>query len=209
MDKEENHLLRPLILSPISKEIQNKAETIRTGSASTENDFVQSVTSEIEKHYAIENSEQFVGGMGENDGGVWMVSGGTGDTLDYWEVIREIIKEVKENRHGIPFGLYTSGLSSAPESIYSELKTEIGLSSIQVSLLSHAPDKYASLRKMQDISQAQKDFGQVCNFVVNAAESGFPVVAAVAGGEHAKGASELAKALGAVDIVVYDNVGVD
>ena len=100
VDKEENHLLRPLILSPISKEIQNKAETIRTGSASTENDFVQSVTSEIEKHYAIENSEQFVGGMGENDGGVWMVSGGTGDTLDYWEVIRgEICKFIVFNMY--------------------------------------------------------------------------------------------------------------
>lgn len=116
----------------------------------------------------------------------------------------DIIREVKGNRHGIPFGLYTSGITNAPDTISSELKTEIGLSSIQVSLLSYTPDKYASLRQNQDKSQAQREFGQVCNFIVNAAESGFPVVAAVAGGEHAKGASELAKALGAVDVVVYD-----
>ena len=116
----------------------------------------------------------------------------------------DITREVKGNRHGIPFGLYTSGITKAPDTISSELKTEIGLSSIQVSLLSYTPDKYASLRQNQDKSQAQREFGQVCNFIVNAAESGFPVVAAVAGGEHAKGASELAKALGAVEVVVYD-----
>jgi hypothetical protein len=119
-------------------------------------------------------------------------------------VSADITREVKGNRHGIPFGLYTSGITNAPDTISSELKTEIGLSSIQVSLLSYTPDKYASLRQNQDKSQAQREFGQVCNFIVNAAESGFPVVAAVAGGEHAKGASELAKALGAVDVVVYD-----
>ena len=53
-----------------------------------DDDVVQSIAGQIEKHYALENSEQFVGGMGENDGGVWITSDGDGDTLDYWEEIR-------------------------------------------------------------------------------------------------------------------------
>ncbi len=234
-----NILRCPMILSPVTaslkttKEMLTGSRTIHmedlamtdTTSGTECDDFVQSVASEIEKHYAIENSEQFVGGMGENDGGVWILSSphGSRDTLEYWAVIRDVIQTVKQNRHGIPFGLYTSGIingtaesaSTIPPFIHSELNSTIGLSSIQVSLLSYTPDKYASVRMLMqqeggiadlDMSQAQKDFGQVCNFIVNASESGFPVVAAVAGGEHAKGASELAIALGAVDVVVYDQI---
>jgi len=49
---------------------------------------IDSIASSIEEHYAIENSEQFVGGMGENDGGVWISSDTNVDTLYYWEDIR-------------------------------------------------------------------------------------------------------------------------
>jgi len=54
------------------------------------------------------------------------------------------------------------------------------------------------------LAKAQSDFGQVCNFIATAAESGFPVIAAVVG-KH--GGAELAKALGAVDVAVYDGIG--
>ena len=84
------------------------------------------------------------------------------------------------------------------------LKSHIGLSSIQVSLLSSDPQSYASIRGMQDKMKAQQDFGQVCNFIAMAAESGFPVIAALVGGKYARGGAELAKSLGAVDTVVYD-----
>lgn len=114
---------------------------------------------------------------------------------------------MKQNRHGIPFGAYTSGILTENTEIATQLKTEIGLSTIQVSLLSYSPASYGSIRGIQDPSTAQKDFGQVCNFIATAAESGFPVIAAVAGGKHAGGASELAKALGAVDVVVYHEIG--
>lgn len=121
----------------------------------------------------------------------------------------DIIQEVKQSRHGIPFGVYTSGQSQNPD-IATQLRTEIGLSSIQVSLLSNTPGNYAAIYSKHAVGatiNAQRDFGQVCNFIVTAAESGFPVVAAVAGGRHATGGTELAKALGAVDVAVYNEIG--
>lgn len=166
------------------------------------NGLTESVVSQIEKHYSIENSGQFVGGMGENDDGVWISAISTVDTLDYWEVIADIVKEVKEQRHGVPFGVYTSGILKDPE-IATRLKSDIGLSSVEVSLLSDNPEGYASIRGIKDMTKAQEDFGKVCNFIVTAAESGFPVVAALAGGKNARGGAELAKSLGAVDTVVY------
>jgi hypothetical protein len=47
-----------------------------------------SAAEQIEKHYCIENSKQFVGGMGENDEGVWISAISTLDTLDYWDDIK-------------------------------------------------------------------------------------------------------------------------
>jgi hypothetical protein len=47
-----------------------------------------SAAAQIEKHYCIENSKQFVGGMGENDKGVWISAISTSDTLDYWDDIK-------------------------------------------------------------------------------------------------------------------------
>mmetsp|Transcript_11147 Transcript_11147/g.20865 ORF Transcript_11147/g.20865 Transcript_11147/m.20865 type:complete len:145 (+) Transcript_11147:152-586(+) len=43
---------------------------------------------QIEKHYCIDNSKQFVGGMGENDQGVWISAISNLDTLDYWDDIK-------------------------------------------------------------------------------------------------------------------------
>ena len=58
------------------------------------------------------------------------------------------------------------------------------------------------------MSQGQREFGQVCSFIVNATESGFPVIVGVgagAGENESSSAiaatSELAKALGAIDVV--------
>lgn len=73
------------------------------------------------------------------------------------------------------------------------------------SLISSNPQSYAAIRGINDLDKAQRDFGQVCNFIATAAESGFPVIAAVLGGKHASGGAELAKSLGAVDVVFYDS----
>ena len=70
---------RPYILTPSAKDV--KELEISQG-------LINSIASSIEEHYAIENSEQFVGGMGENDGGVWISSDTNVDTLYYWEDIR-------------------------------------------------------------------------------------------------------------------------
>lgn len=99
--------------------------------------------------------------------------------------------------------MHTSGIVN-DANVATMLKSDLGLSSIQVSLLSSDPQSYASIRGIQDMTKAQQDFGQVCSFIATAAESGFPVVAALAGGKHARGGAELAKSLGAVDTIVYD-----
>lgn len=181
----------------------NKKQVVKQLDISQGLSIQSNIAAQIEKHYCIESSNQFVGGMGENDGGVWISAISTLDTLDYWDDIKDIVQQVKEKRHGVPFGVHTSGIVK-DVNVATKLKTDLGLSSIQVSLLSSDPQSYASIRGIQDMSKAQQEFGQVCNFIATAAESGFPVTAAVAGGKHARGGGELAKSLGAVDTIVYD-----
>ena len=74
---------RPYILTPkrVSPVEEINELTI------TQHGLVDSIASSIEKHYAIEKG-QFVGGMGESDGGVWISSETSFDTLYYWEHIR-------------------------------------------------------------------------------------------------------------------------
>lgn len=81
---------RPVILSP---DISSFPTTELSLSASSPvND---QIAESIEAHYTLDNdgsgnSQQFVGGMGESDGGVWFLSRETDslDTLDYWESIQ-------------------------------------------------------------------------------------------------------------------------
>jgi len=170
---------------------------------------LESISSRIEARYGLDNQAQFVGGMGENDGGVWFVADTLDDfdTLDYWEQIRDVIRNVKENRHGIPFGLYTSGIIDNKE-LASDFKGSIGISSIQVTLGAADPKSYGDIISInhENKSLSNAMFGEVCNFIVLSSESGFPVTAALAGGKHAAPGNELAKALGAIDTVVYDQI---
>jgi len=77
---------RPYILTP-SKSLPPVEEMNEL--TITQQGLVDSIASSIESHYAIENSKgQFVGGMGESDGGVWISSEASFDTLHYWEHIR-------------------------------------------------------------------------------------------------------------------------
>ncbi len=172
-------------------------------------DNIQSLNDIIESHYTLDDRDQFVGGMGENDGGVWFVNNDDDennlDTLDYWEEIRNVIQTVKANRHGIPFGVYTSGIIKNKD-IISNLKESVGISSVQVTLGSGDPTSYSQVVGGRTDMSSNEAFGEVCNFIVQSAESGFPVTVAVAGGKHAGPGSELAKALGAVEVVIYKNI---
>ena len=118
----------------------------------------------------------------------------------------DVIQEIKQNRHGIPFGIYTSGIIKNKDIISHNLKEHIGISSLQVTLGSGDPQSYSQVVCCDNGKNSNTSFGEVCNFIAQSSESGFPVVAAVAGGRHAGSGSELAKALGAVDIVIYDNL---
>ena len=117
----------------------------------------------------------------------------------------DIISETKEKRHGVPFGIYTSGIMKNKE-IITSLKESVGISSIQVTLGSGDPQSYSQVVGCRGDIDKNTAFGQVCEFIVQTSESGFPVTAAVASGKHAGAGGELAKALGAVDVVVYDNI---
>jgi len=197
----------PLILSPC---LQMSDEMLHPLTATNEDGIVQLIVGEIERHYSLEDggsegasTRQFVGGMGENDGGVWFTSSCQRDTLYYYSEIKDIIQLTKQSRHGVPFGVYTSGWVDTNVDL-----SELGLSSAVVSLLSDNPIGYGDLLKLKDQALSQRRFGQVCSFLANISESGFPTTAAVAGGRHAAGGGDLAKALGAVDVEIYDDVGV-
>ena len=83
IDSSSENSGRPYILTP---NLMPSAREIKELEISE--GLIDSIASSIEEHYAIENSEQFVGGMGENDGGVWISSDTNVDTLYYWEDIR-------------------------------------------------------------------------------------------------------------------------
>ena len=206
--------LSPFILSPYDSESDPIGKVVIDANSSSSESYLEvteSIAARIEAHYALENDgNQFVGGMGENDGGVWFVSskGDYWDTLDHWQLIRDVVHKVRQNRHGIPFGLLTSGRTQTPEPDYAsaelatKLRYEIGLSSAEVTLGTGDPVSYGQLSGLKG-EEANRAFGEVCNFIVLAAESGFPVRVAVAGGVHAGPGQSLAKACGAVDVTVY------
>lgn len=167
-----------------------------------DNSAITSITTVIEKYYSLDTSDHFVGGMGESDGGVWLASETLSgiDTLDFMEEISEISRKIKQSRHGIKFGVYTSGLVN--DATICENLANLGISMMKVSLLASNPVAYGKLTGVNS-SDSSKAFGQVCGFIALASESGFKVTAAV-GSSDKSAASELAKALGAVDVAVYN-----
>jgi len=173
---------------------------------------------EIEKQYHLDETKiQFVGSMGEADGGVWFTSYPYFDSsplpviepLTKWELIRDTIAVVKKHRrHGIPFGVYTSGLVDL--SLASKLKDGIGLKRCIVSLGVSNPSSFEEkmfIGKKADDNREDEDpskqFQSVCSFIALAAESGFPIEVAVFEGKESAAASDLAKSLGAVHVHTF------
>jgi hypothetical protein len=71
-----------------NSQYNNKKQVVKQLDISQGLSIQSSIAAQIEKHYCIESSNQFVGGMGENDGGVWISAISTLDTLDYWDDIK-------------------------------------------------------------------------------------------------------------------------
>jgi len=128
--------------------------------------------------------------------GVWFAAinpiQGKKDALEYSDLVQQSITLVKEERHGVPFGLYTSGIltsSSLPP------LEKIGLDYLQVSLFAGSPVEYAKATR-----QSEKDaiggFGQVCALIAEAAELGVAVEVGVLK-DYAASATDLAMSLGA------------
>lgn len=152
----------------------------------------------VDHHYSSDDSsQQFVGGMGESDAGVWFASKSR-DPLHSYKLIQESIALVKQSRHGVPFGVYTSGVNLPKELPPLE---EIGVSTVQVSLIAANPNDYAQATGLS-VADAQKAFGQVCGFCVSVHESGFPLQVSVLQA-YASTARDLAVSLGAIDVHVY------
>lgn len=142
----------------------------------------------VNEHY---ESSHFVGGMGESDPGVWFAGVGE-DALAMASLVQETIELVQIERHGVPFGLYTSGLITPDMAL-----AEIGLDILQVSLFAATPADYQAAT-----GHSPKAFGQVCGFVSEAAEQGLAVEVGVLA-KHAPAARDLALALGARNVHVY------
>lgn len=107
--------------------------------------------------------------MGESDEGVYFA--GQGEPLLKLDTLLETVAIVKENRHGIPFGVETNGLF--PTDIITKLK-ESGVKRLSVQLLTSNPKQYAELAN-PDASTG--GFPQVCAFIAAAVEEEFSVTA--------------------------------
>jgi hypothetical protein len=151
------------------------------------------ILSQVEHHYDVEGG-QFVGGMGESDSGVWFVPTNDSDPVNHLDdLLMESIEQVKERRHGVPFGIYTSGVISVdPEKLHV-------FDTIHVSLLAATPRDYCEAAGVF----REEMFGDVCNFLVNAHEEGLPLQVGVLK-KYAAEARELAIALGAQEVHLYD-----
>lgn len=146
----------------------------------------EDVVKQVNFHY--DSDTHFVGGMGEEDPGVWFASLDL-DPLAYGEIVQESIELVKEERHGVPFSLCTTGMVAPTVPL-----SELGLSTLHVSLYAGSPSDFAKAT-----GQTERDFGMLCGFIVEAVEQGIPTeVWALEA--YASGARDLAVSLGAQHI---------
>ena len=203
---------QPLLLSLPETSYQEKPPRIlfgpptnTTASATPPIIPVSSVTdiqAAVEHHYELASAGgQFVGGMGESDAGVWFVpavgikDGWCSDPLHHFHhLIAPGVEAVKQSRHGVPFGVYTSG------TVHVE-PTQLKLfATIHVSLLAANPMDYCEAAGVF----REELFGDVCNFLVNAEEEGLPIHAGVLK-KFASEGRDLAMAMGAQHVDVYDS----
>jgi hypothetical protein len=174
-----------LLLPPVAFDLESNNSCVVTSA--------EDALEAVNDHYS--SMEQFVGGMGESDAGVWLVGGGTKDALQSAnaELVLTAIDLVQQERHGVPIGIYTSGLEQPDDDVMSSLDV---VSSLQVSL-------FAANAKDYQRATGHDAFARVCGFIARAAEEGIAVEAAVLP-DYAKPARDLALALGAQHVHVHD-----
>ena len=181
----------PLVLMP---------QTITNATlVASADDIVQAVN----RHYGDGDSqERFVGGMGEQDPGVWFAPA-TDDTLETdllassqsLELLGDAMERCRAERHGVPFSVHTAGVNVSDVHAVAQLKWH----SVHVSLWAATPQDYERATG----GGRRPDFGAVCGFIAEAVELGVPVEVAVLR-EHAGAARDLARSLGARQVHVYD-----
>jgi hypothetical protein len=161
---------------------------------------IEDIVQAVDEHYNTEtSSDQFVGGMGEQDLGVWFLPIPTtthhdvqNDPFLYTDLIQAAIETVRESRHGIPFGMYTSGCMTNQNIPL----TELGIDTFEVSLFGSNPKQYEQCT-------GRNNFHNVCAFIATAAEDGVGVEVSVLQ-QYATEARDLAVSLGARDVHVYE-----
>lgn len=165
---------------------------------------VTDIQAAVEHHYELASAGgQFVGGMGESDAGVWFVpaigmqdgGGWCSDPLHHFHnLIAPGVEAVKQSRHGVPFGVYTSG------TVHVEANKLKLFATIHVSLLASNPMDYCEAAGVF----REELFGDVCNFLVHAEEEGLPIHVGVLK-KFASDGRDLAMAMGAQQVDVYDS----
>jgi len=209
-------LLLPVTIPPLPLTLVDSAET---------------ALQLVNQHYETP-TDSFVGGMGESDPGVWFASVAVHDNdddhddtfhdpLEYADLVAECIELVQTERHGVPFGLYTTGILKSSSSPSVPL-THLGLDCLHVSLFAGTPKDYvaavqrhcggrggcsssssSSSIHSNSNSVSDKDFGTVCGFIADAAEQGLPVEVGLAQDYATGAARNLALSLGAQNVHVY------
>ena len=189
-DEDENRKEYPLVLMP------NLLTTNNTVPVETVDDIVDAVN----QHYSA--CSQFVGGMGEQDPGVWFAPIASSVHKDddvlgaaTLPLLRDAMQACREERHGVPFSVYTSGVQIADAVTVASLRFH----SVQVSLWAASPVDYGHCT-----GRPHAVFSEVCGFVAHASECGVPVEVGVLR-PYAEPARALALSLGARHVHVYDD----
>ena len=157
---------------------------------------MESIIEAVNRYYT--SSAQFVGGMGEQDPGVWFAPGDT-RTQDLLadattlQLLEDAMEACRSERHGVPFAVYTSGVHVVDMEAVAALRWD----SVQVSLWAATPNDY------NKCTGGRNDFAQVCGFIAQASEMNVPVEVGVLR-QYAGPASSLALSLGARHVHVYD-----
>lgn len=167
----------------------------------TNTTFVESIDEVVEVVNRRYNSKHFVGGMGEGDPGVWFAP--ASDTVDLLadsktlELLGTSMERCRQERHGVPFNVYTSGINVDPAAV-AALKWD----SVQVSLWAATPADYAKCTGRHGPDDSNL-FGAVCGFIAEASDLGLPVEVSVLK-QYAGPARDLASSLGARHVHVYE-----
>ncbi|KAL7577640.1 hypothetical protein ACA910_015157 [Epithemia clementina (nom. ined.)] len=191
--KGKSKVWRPPVLFPFKVDRTNDITPVSS---------IEEAVEKINAHYS--NDNRFVGGMGESDPGVALVSfSPSRDIIDDPESIQTLIEAVKEERHGVPFHLYTTGI---PVRGYMDdqdwdVWKQVPLESWQVSLYAGTPPEYNQVANVPELLEEEDDdenyivFGTVCGFIGGAVDSEMPVEAIVVRSQAIRG-REMARDLG-------------